>query len=249
MKKSLLIIIVILIPAISQSQFDQKLSINLSLGMFKTLGEKYTVDGGAMQFPNYKPGFAGSGGLQVRFGDHFSLGAEFGVMITNNWDYKASPGDDDYLHWTVNDPVTDVVLEEGYNYLDMHNFAVSIKPKFYLLKDKKWNPYFLAGININWTRCWLENNLWYAMKEWGQVPPEETEPWSDILEESFGVGFNPGFGVEFTPANMLHVFLETGYYFISLNEKNFTDASRVENFNAFVIQAGIRFNFIKSKDL
>lgn len=249
MKKLFLLISSLLLPLFANSQFDQKLSINLSLGMFDTFGEKYTAEGGAMQFPNYKPGFAGSGGLQVRFGDHFSVGAEFGVMITNNWDYKASPGDDDYLHWTVNDPVTDAVLAEGYNYLDLHNFALAIKPKFYLLKDTKWNPYFLAGININWTRCWLENNLWYAMKEWGQVPPEETEPWSDILQENFGIGFNPGFGVEFTPANRLHTFLEAGYYHVFLNEANFTDASRVENLNAFVIQAGIRINFLRSKEL
>lgn len=249
MKKILILIFALLVPAILNSQYNQKLSINLSLGTFKTFGEKYTEDGGAMQFPNYLPGFAGNAGIQLKLGEHFSITGEFGLMFTTRWDYKASPDDESSLHWTVNDPVTGEVLESGENYLDFFNYAFLVKPKLYLLREKKWNPYFFTGVTINITRCWFENNLWYAMKEWGQVPPEETEPWSDILQENTGIGINPGLGLEFTPANMVHIYLETGYYYISLKEENFTDPSRVENFNAFVIQAGIRINFLKSKDL
>lgn len=247
--KKLFLIPFLLIPALSFAQFNQKLSINLSPGLFKTFGEKYTVEGFAMQFPNYQPGLAANAGIQVSFTERFSLAAELGFLLTNEWDYRANPGDDPYLYWAVYDPETDELLEEGENFLDFRNYSFGIKPKLYLLKVTKLNPYLMAGLNINITRCWFENNYWYAQKELGLIPPEETEPWNDNLLENLGVGFNPGMGLEFTPGKRIHIYLEAGYYFISLNEKNFTDPPRVENFNAFIIQSGVRINFLKSKDL
>jgi len=248
MKRSFLLVTVLLIPLIANSQFNQKISINLSAGIFKTFGEKYSESFGAFQMPNYLTGFAGNAGFQFKLGNHFAMLADFGALLTGRWNYS-TPDKENYLSWTVNDPVTDEVLEEGEDYLDLHNWAVIVKPKLYLLGDKKWNPYFFTGISLNWTRCWFENNLWYAMKKWGQIAPEETEPWNDNLEENFGIGFNPGLGMEFSPGKMMHFYVETGYYFISLKEENFKDPARVENFNSFVLQAGIRINFIKSKDL
>jgi len=249
MKKLLFLIALLLIHVSSFAQFNQKLSINISPGLFKTFGEKYTEAGFAMQFPNYQPGLAAMAGIQVSFTERFSLVAELGLLLTNGWDYRANPGDDPYLYWAVYDPETDVLLEEGENCLDFRNYSLEIKPKLYLLKVSKLNPYLMAGLNINITRCWFENNYWYAQKELGLIPPEETEPWNDNLLENMGIGFNPGLGLEFTQGKRIHIYLETGYYFISLHEANFTDPSRVENFNAFIISSGIRFNFLKSKDL
>jgi len=75
------------------------------------------------------------------------------------------------------------------------------------------------------------------------------DPSRDFLEENSGIGFNPGLGVEYSPNDRIHFYLEPGYYFIMLNEKNFKAQERVENFNAFVLTAGLRYFFIKSKDL
>jgi hypothetical protein len=172
--------------------------------------------------PNYKMGFNATGGLQYKLGESLSLSADFGIMISNNWNYR-TPDKDNWLYWTIDDPNTGAVLEEGQDYLDIHNYYISVKPKYYLLKDKKWNPYFSAGININWTRAWFENNLWAAQKRRGLIPPEETVPYNDNLEESFGIGFNPGFGMEFSPGDKIHFYLETGYYFIALDKNNFKD--------------------------
>jgi opacity protein-like surface antigen len=248
MKKFALLILTLLIPLFSNAQFNQKVSINLAPGVFKTFGTKFSEATGPYQMPNYLMGFAGNAGVQFGFGEHFSLTAEFGIMISSRWNYE-TPDKENWLSWTVNDPVTDEVLEEGEDYLDLYNYAVSIKPKFYLLNSKKWNPYLFAGININWTRCWFENNLWYAMEEWDQLAPGDTEPWNYNLQENFGIGFNPGFGVEFNPGGRMHFFMETGYYFITLKEENFTDPALAQNFNAFQLQAGIRLNFLKVKDL
>ena len=248
MKKVIILLLVILLPLIAHAQYDQKVSINIALGAFKTFGTKYTEYTGPLQMPNYKIGLDGTIGVQIRLSDHFSLSADFAAMITNRWNYTTQDTDN-WNYWSINDSITGQVIEEGENYLDLHNYSLSVKPKYYLLHDKKWNPYFFAGINVNWTRCRYENNYWTAMKDLGLLAPDETEPWNDNLEESFGIGLNPGFGVEYSTNKMVNFFFETGYYFIALDETKFTNPARVENFNAFVLQAGLRIFFIKSKDL
>jgi hypothetical protein len=248
MNKLLILFLIMLFPFLVNGQYDQKVSITSDIGTFKTFGTKYTESTGPLQFPNYKMGFSGNIGAQFRLGEHFSLAAGFGVMISNMWNY--SPQDtDNRNYWSIEDTTTGNILAEGENYLDLHNYALYVKPKFYLLPDKKWEVYFSAGINVNWTRCLYENNYWYAMEDLGLLGPDDTEPWNDNLEESFGIGFNPGVGVEYNTGKMINFYVEAGYYFIALDETKFKDPSRVENFNAVVFNAGIRLFFIKSKDL
>lgn len=248
MKKKFSVLGFILLPTLIFAQYEQKLSVNLSVGGFKTFGNKFTEYAGPLQMPNYKLGFSVNGEFQLRIGEHFSLATGFGIMTTNRWNYR-TPDKDNWLYWTIEDTTTWQVLEEGEDYLDLHNYSIFVKPKYYLLPGKKWNPYFFAGVNIDWTRAWFENNLWAAQYKWGLLPPDVTTPWNDNLEESFGIGFNPGFGVEYSSGDKLHFYIETGYYFIALDKNNFKDISRVENFNAVIFQIGCRLNFIKSKEL
>jgi hypothetical protein len=248
MKKLILLITILSLSLSVNSQYNQKLSINLSAGSFKTFGKRFTETTGPLQMPNYQIGFATSGGFQIMIGEHFSLSADFGIMMSNKWNYK-TPDKDNYLSWSIEDTTTHQILGEGEDYLDLRNYFVSLKPKYYLSPGKKWNPYIFTGVNINWTRAWFENNLWAKMNELGLLPPDDTKPYNDNLEENFGIGLNPGFGMEFTPLNRLHFYLDAGYYFISLNKNNFKNSARVENFNAFMLQAGVRLNFLRSKDL
>jgi hypothetical protein len=248
MKNVTTILLVILLPVFAHAQFDQKVSIKVALGPFKTFGKKYIDETGPLQFPNYKTGFDGTIGTQIRINKQFYLSADFSAMITNRWNYS-TPDNDNWNYWIIEDTTTWQVLAEGENYLDMHNYALSVRPVYYLLPDKKWKPYIFAGITANWTRCWFENSYWQAMKDLGFLEADETEQWNDNLEESFGFGFNPGFGFEYSTGKMLNWFIETGYYFIALDETKFTDQLRVENYNAFILQAGLRFFIIKSKDL
>ena len=81
------------------------------------------------------------------------------------------------------------------------------------------------------------------------LDPDDTGPYNSNLETNFGIGFNPGFGIEYRPNERINIYLSSGLYFIVLNKENFKSPEREENFKAFILHTGIRFNFIKSKDL
>jgi len=248
MKRSLFFLIVFLIPIWAVAQYNQKISINLASGIFDTFGKK-VGEYDPMQMPNYQLGFSANGGLQIRINDRLSISAEVGFMNSRRWYY--SEGDNNnYLYWYITlDTITYEPIAEGENYLDIQNYSFGVKPKYYLGPGKRWNPYFYAGVNINWTRAYFEDNLWVALDKFNMLDPDDTGPYNYNLETNFGVGFNPGFGVEFFPNERIGFNLSSGYYFIMLNKKNFKSPEREENFNAFVLQAGLRFYFIKSKDL
>jgi opacity protein-like surface antigen len=247
MRKILVLISLVLIPFLADAQFEQKLSFNLSVGTFKTFGKKMGQYD-PMQMPNYGMGLSVNAGLQFRISNHFSLVADFERLSSNKWDYHEGDNNS-FLYWSIYDPQTTLLLAEGEGYLDLRNISIGIKPKYYFLQGKKWNPYFYAGINFNWTSTWCENTEWAERKKLDVLPPEDTGPTSIFLETSSGIGFNPGFGIEYNPFSRMCFYLSPGYYFISLNKKNFKSPAQEENFNAFVIQAGLRLNFIKSKEL
>jgi opacity protein-like surface antigen len=247
MKKILFLLSFVFVSLSAIAQFEQKLGINLAAGGFKTIGFPDT-DNMPMQMPNYKPGFALNGGLQFKISKRLSLTAEGGIMISQKWTYKG----EDYINdltWVINDTVTGALLAEGENYLDIYNYSFGIKIKYYFLPEKKWDPYFHAGVNINWTRSFFDNTEWAAFKKLGYLGVEDTIPGNDNLENSFGFGFSPGIGIEFSPNDKLHFYLESGYYLIILDKQKFKDVLREENFHAIRLQLGLRWNFIKSKEL
>lgn len=247
MKKGLLLFIISLVSLHSTAQFEQKVSINVSSGIFKTFGDK-TGQYDPMQMPNYSMGFSANGGLQFRINERFSLSADFGIMISQRWFYKPAGSDINYLSWSFIDTISGIYYE-GENYLDIYNYSIRINPKYYLVQGKKWSPYIFAGVSLNLTRAFFEDLLWMKYDELNYLPPDDTGPYNGYLEKSFGIGFNPGIGVEYSPNDKIHYFLESGYYFIMLNKDQFKSPELVENFNAVVLQVGLRYCFIKSKDL
>jgi hypothetical protein len=250
MKKGLLFFIIFLIALKSNAQFEQKVSINISSGIFKTFGQKLSVDPypEPMQMPNYKMGFSANGGLQFKISERFSLSADFGIMISQSWYYKYAGSDNNYLYWSFTDTTTGLAYE-GENYLDIYNYSFRINPKYYLVQGKKWKPYLFAGININLTTANYVSTLWAKYEEINYLPVGEPVAYNGNLENSFGMGFNPGIGIEYSPNDKFHFFLESGYYFIMLNKDHFKSPELEENFNAVVLQVGLRYCFIKSKDL
>ena len=249
MKRFILLVLLLLIAVHAYSQFEQKISINIATGIFKTFGKKLSSEGYfPMQMPSYKMGFSADGGVQFKISKRFSLSAEFGIMFSEKWYHKKQDYNSNWLSWNFNDTVNGEYYA-GENYLDIYNYSISIKPKYYLLSGKKLNPYIFAGVNINWTRANFEDIEWKTRNELNYFPGGYYDPSHEFLEKNFGIGFNPGLGLEYVPNDRIHLYLEPGYYFIMLNEKNFVYAERVENFNAFILQAGIRYSFIKAKDL
>jgi hypothetical protein len=247
MKKKILFSLLIIISLSSKAQYEQKVSIDVSSGIFKTFGKK-SIGEMIMQMPNYKMGFLANGGLQFRLSNRLSLSTEFGLTVSQRWAYNGKDFIND-LSWTISDTITNELLESGNDYLDIYNYGFSLKPKYYLFPDKKLNPYFFCGVNINWTCAYFENTEWAAYKKLGWLSVEDTVPGNDNLENSVGIGFNPGIGVEYSPNDRFHFYLESGYYVIMLEKDKFKDPLREENFNALILQAGLRLNFIKSKDL
>jgi hypothetical protein len=247
MKKILILFSFLLIPLLLNAQYDQKLSIGLSAGGFKTIGPTGTDDM-PMQMPNYKPGIAFGGGIQLKISNRLSVMAEGGLMISQRWIYKGEEYVCD-LTWTINDPITDALLAEGEDYLDIYNYSFGIKAKYYFMPEKKWNPYFHAGCNFNRTLCCFENAEWAAYKNLGMLAADDTIPGNDNLENSSGLGFSSGLGVEYSPNDKFHFFFESAYHMIILDKTKFKDVLREENFHAIRLQLGLRWNFIKSKEL
>jgi len=247
MKKGFLFFLIFVIPLIANCQFDQKISFNFAAGTFKTFGSKLGIYG-PMQMPNYKTGFSASGGAQFKISNRFSLSAEIGFMVSERWNYHTGDNNN-YLYWSINDPVTSELIAEGENYLDIHNYSIGVKPIYYLNEPNKLNFFLYTGVSFNSTKAHFEDTQWAKLNELGMLPADDPGPYNGNLEENKGLGLNPGFGLEFFPKESVGFNLTTGYYFMLLNKKNFKSPELEENFNAFVIQAGLRFYFIKSKDL
>jgi len=250
MKKFLFLFLFVLISSLATSQFEQKVSFDLSAGIFKTFGKKLTMEGGytPMQMPNYKTGFSANTGMQFKISRRFSLSAGFGIMVTEKWFHKKEFSSDNWISWSFNDTI-DGLYYAGENYLDIFNYSINIRPKYYLLPEKKLNPYVFAGVSFNLTRANYEDTEWEKKNELDYLPIDDTGPINDFLEKNNGIGFNPGIGVEYSFNNRMHFYFEPCYYLILLNKLNFAYSERTENLNAFVLQAGLKYYFVKSKEL
>ena len=250
MKKILVVVSLVLIPFLADSQFEKNLSFDLSAGIFKTFGKKLAAEGGynPMQMPNYKTGFSANTGIQFKISNRFFMSAGFGIMLTEKWFHKKEFSSDNWLSWSFNDTI-DGIYYAGENYLDIYNYSFNIRPKYYLMTEKKLNPYVFAGISINLTRANYEDTLWEKKNELDYLPVDDIGPSNDFLEKNNGIGFNPGIGLEYSHNNRMHFYFESCYYLVLLNKLNFVYSELSENFNAFVLQAGLRYYFIKSKEL
>ena len=228
------------------AQFEQKLSLNLSVGGFETIGKKYgEID--VYQMPNYKFGPAFNIGMQFQLNKKLSLLVEAGLMLTQNWEYSDPNGS--YFSWTIQDTVTEEEIESGENYLELLNYSLSLKPVYYLNPGNKFNPFLFAGISFNYITAYYEDTQWAALKKLNLLDADDTSPYIPFLETNIGLGLNPGFGIEYSPGRQFHFYFSTSYYFMPLQAKNFKYPEAEENFHALIFQIGTRYNFIKTKDL
>ena len=260
MKRKITFFCLIFFPIIIQAQFEQKLSINLSAGPFITIGKKdfapypdYPTDFLPYQMPNFRTGVFGNIGLQFNANRHLSLNTDLGLMNSGTWYYSFHNDGINYLDFQLfEDDTTDVLLAEGSNEMTLLNLSLGFAPKYYLLPGKKINPYIFAGITINFTKVTFTDNYWQARKDNNMLAPDDTGPYNDFLEKNFGIGFHPGIGAEYNLNDNIGFFISAGYYIILLNKDNFKPQERVENkenFHSVNLHAGIRFSFLKSKNL
>ena len=250
------------LPSLLPAQFEQKVSLNFEAGVFKTVGPKTYQPSWSFnpdefpptQMPNYKPGPMVVAGLQFNLNRNLSLKADIGIMYTGKWFYPADPNSPEYarvnhLEYFIYDQVTDELITQGSDQLNVTNICIGFAPKYYLSPGKKINPYFYAGIALSYLSSSFEDNQWEAYRDLGLLPIDDTGPGNPYLEKSAGFGFKPGFGMEYALSDKAGFFLSTGFYYILLNKDNFKTEEQAENFMTFTLQAGLRFSFIKSKQL
>ena len=175
-------LILILIPNSGFSQFEQKLSVNVSAGYFNTFGTSgYEYDSPPDNYtePSLMPNFQGGpsifAGLQYNFSRHFSLEFQFGFSFSPNWYFDASDEGSDPYNYTYfeiyRDPDNDdyEVVASGENYMDLTNFHFGLVPRYYFSPGKKFNPFVYAGINFNVTDVWFEDQESDAYESLGRL--------------------------------------------------------------------------------
>jgi opacity protein-like surface antigen len=252
----IIIAVLLLIPADLFAQFQQKVSLNLSAGIFNTLGEKtYMPDWGTsgddrepFQMSNYRPGLSATLSIQYNINRRISVMAELGYMNTASWKYTAYE-DVNYLDWEIYDTLTDELLRSGSNSLTMTGMAFGFGVKYYILSGRKVSPFLLASVEYTSIKAEYTENEWQALDELGMLDPDDTEPWNPWLEKNRGFGINPGAGMEVNFSDRIGIFLICSYRFISMKEENFKMPEQQENFHAVNFQCGIKFSFWKSREL
>jgi hypothetical protein len=247
MKQKIFILPFLIFSLTVSAQFEQKASINFSAGIFRTLGDK-TINHIPRQMPWYKPGVDAKAGVQFNISRKFSLLAELGIMYSAKW-YCVK---DDY-NWMTYEVWQDTVtmLSTGLNELSLLNLSIGIKPKLYLIPQGKVNPFLFAGLSINYTKAPYEDNYWNDYIKFGLNDPGDTSPWP-YLKKNFGFGIDPGIGIEYSATDKVTFYFASGCNFIFINPDNYPYDSREDikgNLNAFHAEAGLRFSFLKSKDL
>jgi len=140
MKFKLILIGLLFMPFWATAQFEQKISVNLSGGVFMTVGPNtWMPDWGSveedrepLQIANYKPGLSATLGIQYNLNRHFSLQADVTMISSSKWFYDDYDGHN-YTEFTVWDTINDILLAEGEKELTMQNIGIGLTPKYYLL--------------------------------------------------------------------------------------------------------------------
>jgi len=259
MKFKLILIGLLFMPFWATAQFEQKISVNLSGGVFMTVGPNtWMPDWGSveedrepLQIANYKPGLSATLGIQYNLNRHFSLQADVTMISSSKWFYDDYDGHN-YTEFTVWDTINDILLAEGEKELTMQNIGIGLTPKYYLLPGKRVNPFLFAGVSINFTSTTLEDNEWQAWHDLDlldQFDPDGDGPDRPYIRKNTGMGLNPGVGIEFSINDNIGFHILTGYNFIILNKNRFYVPEQHEHLHAIFLQGGLKFSFLKSKDL
>lgn len=254
-------VLLLLIPGRADGQFERRLSLNVSGGYFNTVGwngwqedwQSLPEGNGPTLMPNFKGGPAVTAGLQYNFSRHFSLEFQVGFSFAPGWYFDASEEDQEpynYLYFEVVDPGSGTVVETGENYMDMYYMHLAVAPRYYFLPGRKLNPFVYAGISINYLDVWYENNEKKAYEDHGLGDEyEENAGLVNWFDYDSGIGFLAGAGAEFALNDYLGLFLIASYHMSPLNEEAFYYGTYQVNYHDLAIHLGVRYSFLKSKQL
>lgn len=258
------------------AQFEQKVTLNFSLGTIKPIGIKeyiYQTEGGTYTntwlmpylFSNYQQGFTFTGGAQFNINRYFSLGTGIGAERIGSWDYtdaytvNGTRYEREFLSWKITDDEGSITLDEGINELKMYNLSIGVFPRINLAYGKRVNPYVFVELTFNYTDinyidnrkdAWLD--LGFSESSYDQWFASLTSPaaYNKTPQSSFGIGLYPGIGFDLMLNNNMGIFLQGGYSFISINKGDLEEANlEPENFQTIKVEVGLKFSFLRSKDI
>lgn len=242
-------------------QFEQKLSLNLSAGPFKTIGTPDYLPEGVTHddayeptlMPNFKTGFSFSTGLQYNFNRHLSIEATFGMSTSSSWYFDFSDDSSEpfnYLYYEIyTDDVNYIVQESGENELYLTNIYFGLAPRYYFMPGRKFNPYLLAGFNITNLDVHFQNYEYEAYVDLGREDEYESNPVEHWQDYSTGMGLYAGIGTEYALGDKLGLFLQARYHFVPVRESDFSEQPNYFDYHSVELHMGIRISFLKSKDL
>jgi hypothetical protein len=268
------IIILVVGHSTAVAQFEQKVTLNFSVGSIMPIGVKeYTyksINGDYINtwlmpylFSNYKMGYSFTGGALFNINRYFSLGTGIGVERIGNWEYTDSYTmngvryEKEFLAWEITQEGS--VLDEGINELKMYNLSIGVFPRVNLAYGKRLNPYVFVEVTFNYTDINYVDNRRDSWIDLGGSEQSYDE-WFESLsspsaynktpQSSFGVGLYPGVGFDFNLNSNMGLFIQGGYSFISINKSDLEEANlEPESFNTIKVEVGIKFSFLRSKDI
>lgn len=259
----------------ANAQFEHKVTLNFSLGLISPVGvNEYIYPVTNMHytnnwlmpylFSNFNNGYSFTGGAQFNINRYFALGTGVGAEVIGGWDYIDSYNmngvriERDFLEWTITDG-EDNVLSSGTNELNLYNLSIGVFPRINLAYGRKLNPYFFVEVTFNYTdinyvdnrrQSWID--MGYSASDYDAWYSSLTSrtAYKDTPQHSFGVGLYPGFGFDLNVSNAMGVFIHGGYSYISINKTDLEQANlEPENFNTIKVEMGLKFSFLRSKDI
>jgi hypothetical protein len=105
------------------------------------------------------------------------------------------------------------------------------------------------GFNISILDVYFDNYEYKALEALGREDEYETNPAEQWHDRTIRMGFNTGFGAEYVLGDNLGLFFQARYYFVHLDEFDFYDEPTYEHYHSLELHLGVRFSFLKSKEL
>jgi len=269
-----LAILLILTSSNIFAQFENKVTLNVSLGAIQPVGQReyiYQSQNGAYLntwlmpylFSNFDRGGAFTGAVMFNLNRTFSLGVGVTMERIGNWEYideytmNGERVENNFLSWNITQESS--ILDEGVNELNMYNLGIGVFPRINMAYGKRFNPYVFVEVTFNYTDInYIDNrrNSWIELggseQDYDIWYNSLTSPsaYKNTPQRSFGIGLYPGIGFDYNINSNIGIFVHGGYSFISINKADLEDANlEPENFTSAKIEVGLKFSFLRSKDI
>ncbi len=223
---SFLFLVVLIASSTSSafSQYEHKFSAVLSSGVIFPFGvhpEDLFFDEDPYAFSTFEGGSTINLGLHFNSSKAFSLAFNIGYSQSNTWQHE-------YTEFET--------IPHQYNdHLSMSNISFGLAPKLYFNSKSKVRVYGFLELSANYI------NLVY----------EDDNNITNIVDNNFGIGIRPAFGLDVSIGEKMGIFLQNGLSMVLFSNDEIEEfyPLQKDNFNALQIELGFRYNFLKSKKI